>query len=201
MSQFSPRILYVIFGLMLLMPNSSRQTFPASGSKSASVIRGKNPLNEIKIESIVDQIIDMANSQRGVKELSSGPRNRGKEVDEYNKTAGGKEGDEWCAAFVSWVMGKVDGQNENSNLHKLKNLPQPPDFEKVAKGMGVLREPKKYSPRKGDLLIFKWPNSEDYHIEIVTAKPTVDGIVHTIGGNTYYDDVNVQVIGENQRVI
>lgn len=43
----------------------------------------------------------IARSELGVREIAGGPNER---IGQYLATVGGKPGDEWCAAFMSFVM-------------------------------------------------------------------------------------------------
>lgn len=144
-------------------------------------------------EVVVARVLTIARSQLGPQEIPGHriDENRGEMVDVYNTAAGGALGSHWCAAFVSWVMGETDKENQHQlNLHKLEGLPQPPDFEKRARELGVLREPKQYMPLSGDLLIFRWPNGY-YHLEMVTGpEDSKNNLIPTIGGNAFVSKDN-----------
>lgn len=64
--------------------------------------------NFLKAEPIAakeQQILNIARSQLGVREATG--KNDGPEVAAYLKVTGLKEGQPWCAAFVSWVFAKA----------------------------------------------------------------------------------------------
>lgn len=54
---------------------------------------------------ITAAVLDIAAKEIGVHEM--GGNNRGARVEEYQRAAGGRPGEPWCAAFVSWAFIKA----------------------------------------------------------------------------------------------
>lgn len=105
--------------------------------------------------------------------------NKGFFVHSIQAFAGGKDGDSWCAAFVSLVlyvayMGAPPLKRTESTIQMLN--------EARAKGYVVDR------PRADDLYFFTHPDGTPHHVGIVTdASGLAVGNVLGIAGNTSED--------------
>lgn len=53
---------------------------------------------------LADALIETANHEASLKIREVGGMNRGAKVQEYQRAAGLKPGDPWCAAFVAWCL-------------------------------------------------------------------------------------------------
>lgn len=69
----------------------------------------KKPLRSFAKDSaafaVNSKILSIAQNEIGIRESTG--NNDGKRVEDYLRYAGGKKGDPWCAAFVSWVFGQA----------------------------------------------------------------------------------------------
>lgn len=85
---------------------------------------------------------------------------------------------EWCACFASWCADQC-GYIESGVI---------PKFAKCDDGVNWFRnngqfQDGSYTPAAGDFIFFDWGNDGSIdHVGIVES--TVDGVVHTIEGNS-----------------
>ncbi len=89
---------------------------------------------------------------------------------------GGREGDAWCASFVSWLYG--EGQDKESNDNTFGYKIAVSDIKKAA-GEEYWGDVKDYSPKPGDIMIQKENGAS--HTGIVVFSD--NNYIYTIEGN------------------
>lgn len=133
------------------------------------------------IEKIVSRVLDVANSQIGVRE--QGTTNTGPEVNEYLSSVALRPGNPWCAAFAYWCLHKVFP--EATPLIRTGSCAA---ISAWAKDHNLLAD----TPSPGDLFLIYGPNGA-HHTGFV--KSVGRDSFQTIEGNT-----NVGGSGEGTTV-
>ena len=102
-------------------------------------------------------------------------------------------GDPWCAAFVSAVFiaaGFPDAIPIDCSCFYMKNL---------AKGRGMVRDPGRYVPKPGDIVLYKFQGKEVVsHTGIVSS---VNGSALEVIEGNYKDSVDVRKIKLSYKYI
>lgn len=90
---------------------------------------------------------------------------------------GGKEGDAWCASFVSWLYGEGQGKENNDNTFGYQiSVSQ---LMKLAQDEEFFGDVESYSPKPGDIMIQKENGSSHTGLYIASD----DKYIYTIEGN------------------
>lgn len=125
-----------------------------------------------------NELITLAASQIGVKEIPSGS-NKVKYWDYYKERCGKNyNGSPWCAAFVTWCMSKIGAWNFNSDEGRFRYCPSLVSWGK-SKGQWVDRSK---GAKPGDIVLFG-NGSRACHVGIV-EKQIDANTIQTIEGNT-----------------
>jgi GH24 family phage-related lysozyme (muramidase) len=149
-----------------------RVYFPGSKPTDRQLTKPENP-RVPPSSSPTNKLLEVARSHVGVREQG---RNRGREVEMFQRTIGGADGEAWCMSFAQYciqqagIATKVDPKVFQSE-HCLTVWNKSPQSQRISR------------PEAGSLVIWRHGNSNSGHVGIV-EKVHADGTFTTIEGNT-----------------
>lgn len=138
-------------------------------SGSNSPVNGKVDISNTDASQWAQSLLATAAGEIGVKET------RDNDSDRIAQYRGYATANPWCASFVSWCMAQTFGSS-----NPLKHTEAVQGIMDQAKAAGVYALKENYTPKPGDIIIFKSNGAS--HTGIVTK--VENGRVYTIEGNT-----------------
>lgn len=154
--------------LRKLFTGTPKVSAPVEQPRPTKPIGGKG----VTLAMIADRLIEVAESQIGVRETS---HNAGKDVEKFQKVIGGADREPWCVSFVQWVTQQVCNE-----LGVRNPLPKTEHVQTLYTSVrAYYRSP---NPARGFAFIQRTRGTDNGHTGFCKAMATLT--IPTVEGNT-----------------